>query len=106
MLIKQDETTNQVKEVADQVKEVTIHVDRIAVEVKETNSILREFMGVSVKQWEQQQIFNEVMVTQLKEIKEVLSSAAQLDTRVKALEERESRFEARLANIERLLKAS
>lgn len=38
MLLKQDETTR---------------------EIKETNSILNEFMGVSVKQWEQQQKFNE-----------------------------------------------
>jgi hypothetical protein len=106
MLIKQDETTEQVKEVATQVKEVITHVNGITIEVKETNSILRDFMGISVKQWEQQQTFNEVIITQLKEIKEVLSTLAQLDARLKAVEERESRFESRLANIEKLLKAS
>ena len=85
MLIKQDETTEQ---------------------VKETNNILRDFMGVAVKQWEQQQTFNEAMVTQLKEIKEFLSATALLEARLKAVEERESRFETRLTNIEKLLKAS
>ena len=99
MLIKQDETT-------DQVKEVVIKVNNLTSEVKETNSILRDFMGISVKQWEQQQNFNEAMVTQLKDIKEFLSTVTQLDTRVKALEEREGRVETRLANIEKLLKAS
>jgi hypothetical protein len=47
MLIKQDETTEQ---------------------IKETNSILKDFMGISVKQWEQQQIFNERIVDGLKEV--------------------------------------
>ena len=50
--------------------------------------------------------FNETIVTQLREIKDVLSTLAQLDSRLKAVEERESKFEARLADIERLLKAS
>jgi len=48
MLIKQDETTAQIKETTAQ--------------IKETNSILTDFMGMSVKQWEQQQIFNELMI--------------------------------------------
>jgi hypothetical protein len=99
MLIKQDETTGQVKEVVSR-------VDGLTAEVKETNNILRDFMSISVKQWEQQQIFNETIVTQLRDIKDVLSTLAQLDSRLKAVEDRESKFEARLANIERLLKAS
>ncbi len=92
MLIKQDKTTEQVKVVAEQ--------------AKETNSILKDFMSVFIKQWEQQQIFNEVIVTQLKEIKEGLSTLSQLDTRLKAIEERENKFENRLANIELRLKSS
>jgi len=106
MLIKQDDTTSQVKEVTVQLKDVVAQVNEVATLQKETNSILRDFMGISVKQWEQQQNFNEVIITQLREIKEVLSTLAQLDTRLKALEDRESKFESRLANIERLLKAS
>jgi hypothetical protein len=92
MLIKQDETTEQ---------------------IKETNGILRDFMGMSIKQWEQQQHFNEMFATELKEIKgdvstikKDVSALVQLESRVKAMEEREAKFEMRLANIERLLKAS
>ena len=92
MLIKQDETTSQIKE-------TNSHV-------KETNNILRDFMELSVKHWEQQQTFNEILANELRNIKDVLSTLAQLDIRLKALEEREARFESRLANIEKLLKAS
>lgn len=141
MLIKQDETTAQLKEVSIQVKEVTTHVKEVTTQVKEvvtevkdvvsylnqitdqgnrlisqvngvttaiqeTNSILKDFMAISVKQWDQQQIFNEAMIFQLKEVKEVLIILAQVDTRLKALEEREGKFENRLSNIEKLLKAS
>ncbi len=81
-------------------------VKNVAEEVKETNSILKDFMGISVKQWEQQQKFNEVIITQLKEVKEALSTLSQLDTRLKVIEERENKFESRLANIEKLLQAS
>ena len=99
MPIKQDETTAQIKETNSQIKGTNA-------QIKETNNILRDFMELSVKHWEQQQTFNEVLVNELKNIKEVLSTLAQLDSRLKALEERESRFESRLANIEKLLKAS
>ena len=148
MLIKQDETTSQIKEVASQVKEVVTQVEEVTTqvkevvthlntvtiqlneltthvsvltthfnilttqvnglnsEVKETNTILRDFMGMSVKQWEQQHIFNEAIVNQLKEIKITLADFAQLESRLKAVEERESKLESRIANIERMLKAS
>jgi len=92
MLIKQDETTGQ---------------------IKETNNILRDFMGMSIKQWEQQQTFNEIFATELKEIKgdvstikKDVSALVQLESRIKAMEEREAKLESRVANIERLLKAS
>ena len=99
MLIKQDETTAQIKD-------LTINVQNATTQIKETNNILKDFVGLSVKQWEQQQVFNERIVTELKEIKDVLSTLAQLDSRLKAIEERENKFESRLANIEKLLKAS
>ena len=92
MLIKQDETTAEVK--------------NVGAELKETNGILKDFMALSVKQWEQQYKFNETMVAELKNIKETLSTFSQLESRLKAVEERENKFESRLANIEKLLKAS
>jgi hypothetical protein len=94
------------KELALIISEMLIKQDETTAQIKETNSILTDFMGVSVKQWEQQQTFNELMLGELKGIKEGVSALAQVDTRLKALEERESKFEIRLANIEKLLKAS
>ncbi|WP_299285587.1 hypothetical protein [uncultured Mucilaginibacter sp.] len=99
MLIKQDETNAQVKNVGER-------VDNVALELKETNIILKDFMAISVKQWEQQHRFNETIVGELKSIKEVLSTFSQLENRLKAVEERENKFESRLANLEKLLKAS
>ncbi|MEX8546927.1 MAG: hypothetical protein V5804_04925 [Mucilaginibacter sp.] len=99
MLIKQDETTAEVKNVGER-------VDNVAIELKETNTILKDFMALSVKQWEQQYKFNEMIVVELKNIKDVLSTFSQLENRLKAVEERENKFESRLANIEKLLKAS
>ncbi len=110
MLIKQDETTAQLKNVAARVDTVAERVDnlaeRVVVELKESNGILKDFMALSVKQWEQQYKFNETIVGELKSIKEVLSTFSQLESRLKAVEERENKFESRLANIEKLLKAS
>lgn len=106
ILIKQDENTAQIKELNAQQKETNGALKETNSALQETNNILKDFMGVSVKQWEQQQKFNEIIITELKEIKQTLSILAQLDTRLKAVEERESTFESRLANIERLLKAS
>jgi hypothetical protein len=94
------------KEVALIISEMLIKQDETTAQIKETNSILKDFMGISVKQWEQQQTFNELMIGELKNIKDVLSTMAQVDNRLKAIEERESKFESRLANIEKLLKAS
>jgi len=120
LLIKQDETTSQIKEVASEVKDVVKHVNILTTAVNnltissnktisvlnETNSILREFMGVSVKQWERQHAFNDSIVNEIKSIKEVVTNFVQLENRLKAVEERENKFELRLANIEKLLKAS
>lgn len=106
MLIKQDETTAQLKTVSEGIKIVSEDVKTVTTELKETNIILKDFMAISVKQWEQQHKFNELIVSELKNIKEVLSTLSQLETRLKAIEERENKFESRLANIEKLLKAS
>ena len=47
-------------------------------EVRETNTILKDFMAMSIKQWEQQHKFNELIVGELKSIKEMLSTLSQL----------------------------
>lgn len=70
MLIKQDETTLQVSNVVNQ--------------IQETNSILRDFMGISVKQWEEQHKFNEVLIGEVREIKDAVKTFSQIDARVKS----------------------
>lgn len=49
-------------------------VTNIEGEVKETNTILKDFMAMSVKQWEQQHKFNEMIVDELKSIKGILAT--------------------------------
>lgn len=106
MLIKQDETTAQMKEVNAQLKKNAKQTLEITSLVTETNGILRDFMGISIKQWEEQHKFNGIIVPELKGIKEVLVDFARLDSRLKAVEEREDKFETRLSTIEKMLKAS
>ena len=79
MLIKQDETTAQlkehnqlIKETNNSIKETNNSLTETNNFLKETNDILKEFMGISVKQWEQQHVFNEIIAGELKEIKNTL----------------------------------
>ena len=86
MLIKQDETTaqlkehnqliketnNSIKETNNSIKETNNSLTETNNFLKETNDILKEFMGISVKQWEQQHVFNEIIAGELKEIKNTL----------------------------------
>ncbi|QQL50068.1 hypothetical protein [Mucilaginibacter ginkgonis] len=113
MLVKQDENTEQIKKI---------------------NTTLGQFMDHSIKQFDQQQNFNEqfatgfkqqnnfnekflkqldeqqsvskAMLSELKEIKQTVVNFGDVDARFKALEERENQLENRLSTIERLLKAS
>lgn len=48
--------------------EMLIKQEENTAEIKTTNDILKEFMGVSVKQWEQQQKFNEKFFDKLEKI--------------------------------------
>jgi len=57
------------KELALIMSEMLIKQDETTAQITETNNILKDFMGLSVKQWEQQQIFNETIITELKEIR-------------------------------------
>lgn len=106
MLIKQDENTDQIKLLTDHARYTNDQLNVLTDHSLETNNILREFMSVSVKQWEQQHAFNEMFVTELRSIKDLLSTLTQIEARLKAIEERESKFESRLAHIEKMLKAS
>ena len=100
------ETSNQISVLTDHAQEMTSNIRETNNQIRETNNILREFMGVSVKQWEQQHAFNEIFSTELRSIKDLLSTLTQIEARLKAIEERESKFESRLAHIEKMLKAS
>ena len=88
MLIKQDETTTQIKETNKR--------------IEETNTVLKEFMGVSVKQWDQQQKFNERFFDKLENIEKGIDKLSSLEERIKHLES----LEERLIKVENLLKAS
>ena len=54
--------------------------------ISETNSILKDFMGVSIKQWEEQQKFNERLFNKLEGIEKQLEKIADLEDRVKRIE--------------------
>ncbi|MET4082071.1 ABC-type Fe3+-citrate transport system substrate-binding protein [Pedobacter sp. UYP30] len=95
MLIKQDETTAGIKETNERIKGT-------AEKINETNEILREFMAVSVKRWDQQQRFNEKFFEKLGNIEKWMEKMSLLEDRVKHLES----LEDRLLRIEKLLKAS
>lgn len=49
-------------------------INNLEAEIKETNTLLKDFMAISIKQWEQQHKFNELIVAELKGIKDVLST--------------------------------
>ena len=52
--------------------EMLIKQEENTAEIKKTNDILKEFMGFSVKQWEQQQKFNEKLFDKLEKIEKGL----------------------------------
>ena len=52
----------------------------------ETNNLLKEFMSVSIKQWEEQQKFNERIFNKLDGIEKQLEKIADLEDRVKRIE--------------------
>ena len=54
--------------------------------INETNTILKEFMGVSIKQWEEQQKFNGRIFNKLDGIEKQLEKIADLEDRVKRIE--------------------
>ena len=54
--------------------------------IMETNDILKEFMGVSIKQWDEQQKFNERLYTKVESIEKQIIKVADLEDRVKRIE--------------------
>ena len=66
MLRKQDQhseliaiTNKKVGDMSDKIGSLNDKFDFMNEKLGETNMILKEFMGISVKQWEEQQKFNE-----------------------------------------------
>ena len=66
MLRKQDQhseliaiTNKKVGDMSDKIGSLNDKFDFMNERLGETNMILKEFMGISVKQWEEQQKFNE-----------------------------------------------
>lgn len=54
--------------------------------IMETNNILKEFMGVSIKQWDEQQKFNERLYVKVDGIEKQIVKIADLEDRVKRIE--------------------
>ena len=79
MLRKQDQHSELIVETNNGIKETNSQLG-------ETNSILKEFMGVSIKQWEEQQKFNERIFNKLDGIEKQLEKIADLEDRVKRIE--------------------
>lgn len=79
----------------DQLVNINDRLGGINERLVETNTILRDFTSISVKQWEQQHLFNE-------HIHNKVDKMSSFEARIKHLEE----MEERLIKIERLLKAS
>nr|MBC7613116.1 hypothetical protein [Pseudopedobacter sp.] len=79
MLRKQDQHSELIGETNNGIKETNS-------QLVETNSILKEFMGVSIKQWEEQQKFNERIFNKLEGIEKQLEKIADLEDRVKRIE--------------------
>jgi len=77
-------------------------ISEMLIKQDRTNEILEEFMGISVKQWEQQTKFNDRFFDKLERLEKILEKLILLEDRIKHLED----LEERVSKIERLLKAS
>lgn len=74
------------KDLLEVISEMLRKQDQHSELIGETNSILKEFMGVSIKQWEEQQKFNERIFNKLEGIEKQLEKIADLEDRVKRIE--------------------
>jgi tRNA(Phe) wybutosine-synthesizing methylase Tyw3 len=54
--------------------------------ILETNDILKEFMGVSIKQWDEQQKFNERLYDKVDGIEKQIVKISDLEDRIKRIE--------------------
>ncbi len=59
------------KQLAKILAEMLIKQEETSLAIQETNNILKDFMGVSVKQWDAQQKFNEKFFEKLESIEKV-----------------------------------
>lgn len=79
-------TNNKLDETNRHVLETNSRLLGINEKINETNSILKDFMGVSIKQWEEQQKFNERLFNKVEGIEKQLEKIADLEDRVKRIE--------------------
>lgn len=87
MLIKQDETNQRLVETNQRLEQTNQKIEQ-------TNNILKDFMEISIKQWNEQHRFNEKLF-------EKLTDLVKFEDRIKHLEALETRVE----KIEKILKA-
>jgi len=74
------------KDLLEVIAEMLLKQDQQSELIGETNNILKEFMGVSIKQWDEQQKFNERIFNKLDGIEKQLEKIADLEDRVKRIE--------------------
>ena len=79
MLNKQDQQSELIAQTNTRISETNSRL-------METNDILKEFMGVSIKQWDEQQKFNERLYDKVDDIEKQIIKLADLEDRVKRIE--------------------
>ncbi len=65
---------------------LVVRADRTNENLLETNNILKDFMSLSIKQWEEQQKFNERLYTKVEGMEKHLEKISDLEDRVKRIE--------------------
>lgn len=86
MLRKQDQQSELIGVTNTRVMEMNNSLVQINTSLNDTNDILKEFMGVSIKQWDEQQKFNERLYVKVDGIEKQIVKIADLEDRVKRIE--------------------
>jgi methyl-accepting chemotaxis protein len=86
MLRKQDRHSELLGGLGNGLEVLGAKIDGVSERLESTNSILKDFMSVSIKQWEEQQKFNERLYTRVEGIEKHLEKIADLEDRVKRIE--------------------
>ena len=86
MLHKQDQQSELIAQTNTSLIETNSRIMETNDRIMETNDILKEFMGVSIKQWDEQHKFNERLYTKVDSIEKQIIKLADLEDRVKRIE--------------------